>query len=190
MLDWLNQIDTSLFLFLNSLHADWFDPVMIFFSGKLTWIPFYLVLLYLIIRQYKWQSLILLLFIAALISLSDQLSVRAFKFVIERPRPCHEPDLQPLIYLALGRCGGAFGFVSSHAANSFAMAGFVWFLLRGAYPYIGWVLFPWAAVVSYSRIYLGVHYPGDIMAGALLGLAISWLVWQIYRRSCGAGRAC
>lgn len=190
MLDWLNQIDTSLFLFLNGLHADWFDPVMIFFSGKLTWIPFYLVLLYLIIRQYKWQSLILLLFIAALISLSDQLSVRAFKFVFERPRPCHEPDLQPLIYLALGRCGGAFGFVSSHAANSFAMAGFVWFLLRGAYPYIGWVLFPWAAVVSYSRIYLGVHYPGDIMAGALLGLAISWLVWQIYRRSCGAGRAC
>ncbi|HOI32904.1 MAG: phosphatase PAP2 family protein [Bacteroidales bacterium] len=190
MLDWLNQFDASLFLFLNSLHAGWLDPVMIFFSGKLTWIPFYLVLLYLIIRQYRWQSLIILLFVAVLISLSDQLSVRAFKFIFERPRPCHEPDLQPLIYLASGRCGGAFGFVSSHAANSFAMAGFVWFLLRNAHPIMGWILFPWAAIVSYSRIYLGVHYPGDILAGAVLGLTVSWVVWQIYRRSCGAGRAC
>jgi undecaprenyl-diphosphatase len=130
------------------------------------------------------------LFVAVLISLSDQLSVRAFKFVFERPRPCHDSDLQPLIHLPSGECGGAFGFVSSHAANSFALAGFVWFLLRQYYSKIGWILFLWASGVAYSRVYLGVHYPGDILGGALLGLAVSWLVWQLYRRSCGARIAC
>jgi undecaprenyl-diphosphatase len=159
---------------------------MIFFSGELTWVPFYLILLFLIIRKYQWQSLLILLFVAVLISLSDQLSVRAFKFVFERPRPCHDSDLQPLIHLPSGECGGAFGFVSSHAANSFALAGFVWFLLRQYYSKIGWILFLWASGVAYSRVYLGVHYPGDILGGALLGLAVSWLVWQLYRRSCGA----
>jgi undecaprenyl-diphosphatase len=149
-------------------------------------VPFYLILLFLIIRKYQWQSLLILLFVAVLISLSDQLSVRAFKFVFERPRPCHDSDLQPLIHLPSGECGGAFGFVSSHAANSFALAGFVWFLLRQYYSKIGWILFLWASGVAYSRVYLGVHYPGDILGGALLGLAVSWLVWQLYRRSCGA----
>jgi undecaprenyl-diphosphatase len=92
--------------------------------------------------------------------------------------------------LPSGECGGAFGFVSSHAANSFALAGFVWFLLRQYYSKIGWILFLWASGVAYSRVYLGVHYPGDILGGALLGLAVSWLVWQLYRRSCGARNAC
>ena len=190
MIEFLNQIDSSLFLFLNSLHIGWLDPIMIFISGKFTWIPFYLVLLFLIIRQYRWQSLVILLFITVLISLSDQLSVRAFKLVFERPRPCHEPDLQPLIHLAKGSCGGAFGFVSSHAANSFALAGFIWFLLKPAFPKIGFVLFPWAAIVAYSRIYLGVHYPGDILVGAALGMIIAWVVWKFYGLTCGARNTC
>jgi undecaprenyl-diphosphatase len=181
MIETLNQLDTNLFLFLNGLHAAWLDPVMVFISGKLTWLPFYLVLIAFIIRQYRWQSVMVLLFVALLITLSDQLSVRAFKFVFERPRPCHEPDLQPLIHLVNGNCGGAYGFVSSHAANSFAMAGFVWFLLQSSFSKIGWVLFPWALLVGYSRIYLGVHYPGDVLVGALLGLVVAWVVAQTYR---------
>ncbi len=193
MIETLNQLDTSLFLFLNGLHAAWLDPVMVFISGKFTWLPFYLVLIGLIIRQYRWQSVMVLLFVALLITLSDQLSVRAFKFVFERPRPCHEPGLQPLIHLVTGNCGGAYGFVSSHAANSFAMAGFVWFLLRSSFRHIGWVLFPWAILVGYSRIYLGVHYPGDVFVGALLGLLVAWVVVKIYgfvsRHWCGS-QAC
>ncbi len=152
MIEFLNQLDTSLFLFLNSLHVDWLDPVMIFISGKFTWIPFYIVLLVLIIRQYRWQSLVILLFISVLISLSDQLSVRAFKLVFERPRPCHEPDLQALIHLAKGSCGGAFGFVSSHAANSFALAGFIWFILKPVFPKLGLYCFPglrWLLIAGY-----------------------------------------
>lgn len=193
MIETLNQLDTSLFLFLNGLNAAWLDPVMVFISGKFTWLPFYLVLIGLIIRQYRWQSVMVLLFVALLITLSDQLSVRAFKFVFERPRPCHEPDLQPLIHLVTGNCGGAYGFVSSHAANSFAMAGFVWFLLRSSFRHIGWVLFPWAILVGYSRIYLGVHYPGDVFVGALLGLLVAWVVAKIFgfvsRHWCGS-QAC
>ncbi len=92
--------------------------------------------------------------------------------------------------MAKGSCGGAFGFVSSHAANSFALAGFIWFILKPAFPKIGFVLFPWAALVAYSRIYLGVHYPGDILVGAVLGLLISWLVWKIYGFTCGARNSC
>jgi undecaprenyl-diphosphatase len=137
-------------------------------------------LLYLIIKQFKWQSILILILVALLISISDQLSVRAFKYVFERPRPCHEADLQPLIHLAAGRCGGAFGFVSSHAANSFALATFIWILLRGIYRWTGYVMFGYAVLVSYSRVYLGVHYPGDILAGGLLGVLAGGLVYAVY----------
>jgi undecaprenyl-diphosphatase len=130
MMAYLNQLDTQLFLFLNSLHLPFLDPVMILISGKLTWIPLYLFLLVLIIRYFKWQSVMILLFVALLITVSDQVSVKIFKYVFERPRPCHEPDLQALIHLPTGNCGGAYGFISSHAANSFALAGFLFLLLR------------------------------------------------------------
>jgi len=153
---------------------------MIFASAKLSWLPLYIMLLYLIIKQFKWQSILILILVALLISISDQLSVRAFKYVFERPRPCHEADLQPLIHLAAGRCGGAFGFVSSHAANSFALATFIWILLRGIYRWTGYVMFGYAVLVSYSRVYLGVHYPGDILAGGLLGVLAGGLVYAVY----------
>ena len=130
MLETLLQLDRQLFLFINGLHHPLLDPVMVFISGKLSWLPLYVFLLFLIVRQFKWQAVLVMIFVAVLISLSDQASVKAFKFVFERPRPCHEADLQPLIHLAAGRCGGAFGFVSSHAANSFALATFIWLLLR------------------------------------------------------------
>jgi undecaprenyl-diphosphatase len=180
MIDFLLQIDRQLFLFLNGLNHPVLDEVMIFSSAKLSWLPLYIILLFLIIRQFKWQSVLILILVAVLISISDQLSVRAFKLVFERPRPCHEADLQPLIHLAAGRCGGAFGFVSSHAANSFALATFIWILFRGKYLWMGYLMFSYAALVSYSRIYLGVHYPGDILAGGLLGFFAGWFVYAIY----------
>lgn len=181
MVEWLNQIDTQLFLFLNGLHHPFLDPVMVFFSKKLSWLPVYLFFLYLIIKYYRWQSIMVLLFVAVLISLSDQISVKAFKFVFERPRPCHEEELKPLIHLVNGRCGGAFGFVSSHAANSFALAGFLWLLLRSHFKLIGIVVFTYAFMVSYSRIYLGVHYPGDIVAGGMVGFLIAVGVYFLFR---------
>lgn len=180
MIEFLLQMDKELFLFLNSLHTPVLDPIMVFISGKLSWIPLYILLLYVIIKTFKWESVRLLLFIGLLISASDQISVQAFKLVFLRLRPCHEPDLIPFIHLASGKCGGNFGFVSSHAANSFALAGFLYFLFKPTHSYIGWGMLVWAAVVSYSRIYLGVHYPADIFFGAVLGLIIAWLVWKLY----------
>jgi len=181
MLETLLQLDRQLFLFINGLHHPLLDPVMVFISGKLSWLPLYVFLLFLIVRQFKWQAVLVMIFVAVLISLSDQASVKAFKFVFERPRPCHEADLQPLIHLAAGRCGGAFGFVSSHAANSFALATFIWLLLRQHFYWVSYLLFSYAVVVSYSRVYLGVHYPGDIIGGALLGMASGWLVYAVYQ---------
>lgn len=180
MMAYLNQLDTQLFLFLNSLHLPFLDPVMILISGKLTWIPLYLFLLVLIIRYFKWQSVMILLFVALLITVSDQVSVKIFKYVFERPRPCHEPDLQALIHLPTGNCGGAYGFISSHAANSFALAGFLFLLLRRRASWIGVILFTYAFLVSYSRIYIGVHYPGDVITGSLVGIIISAVVWYFY----------
>lgn len=180
MIAYLNQIDTQLFLFLNSLHSPFFDPVMVFITGKFSWIPFYLFLIILIIKQYKWQSVMILLFVALLITVSDQVSVKAFKYVFERPRPCHEADLQSMIHLPTGNCGGAFGFISSHAANAFALAGFLFLLLRRHFSWIGIVLFSYAGIVSYSRIYLGVHYPGDVIVGGLVGTVISVAIWYLY----------
>lgn len=180
MLSFFLQLDQDLFLFLNGLHHPWLDPVMIFFSGKFTQIPIYLVLLYLLIKYEGWESLRILLFVAILIAISDQLSVKAFKDVFERLRPCNEPGLQPYIHLVGGKCGGRFGFVSSHAANSFALAGFMGLLFRQQLPKLFIWLLLWAFVVSYSRIYLGVHYPGDIIGGGLLGVTVGWSIYQLY----------
>jgi len=183
MIEALLQLDKELFLLLNGWHLPIIDPVMVFFSGKFTWVPFYLFLLGLIVYRFGWESIRILLMIAVLISLADQISVHWFKFPFERLRPCHEPELEGLIHLVTGNCGGRFGFVSSHAANSFALAGFVSLLLSPFYRWMSALIFTWAFLVSYSRIYLGVHYPGDIIGGAMLGWLISLLVWKLYHLS-------
>lgn len=174
MLDTLTQWDTSLFLFLNGHNSPFWDSVMLLISGKLTWIPLYLLLIYFIIRRYRVQSIWWLLAIAILVLITDQASVKLFKNVFLRLRPCHTPDLSGLVHL-VGRCGGKYGFVSSHAANTFGVAVFLSFLFSKRWVSISILL--WALVVSYSRIYLGVHFPGDIICGAILGAGIAIAVW-------------
>ena len=175
------NFDTELFLFLNGLHADWLDPIMTFISGKLTWTPFYLVLLYLVIKNYKKQSILIILGIILLIVCSDQVSSGIFKPLFERPRPCHNEAIKDLVHLPNGRCGGAYGFISSHACNVFALAVFMTNILKRYYRKIGWVMFVWASLVAYSRIYMGVHYPGDVIVGAAVGAIIGWLMFKAYR---------
>ena len=112
--------------------------------------------------------------------MGDRISVMAFKDVFQRFRPCHNPDIANLVHLVDG-CGGKFGFVSSHAANSFALALFTGLLLRKHYKYILPIMLFWAALVSYSRIYVGVHYPGDILGGAILGTVIGIFVYWLMK---------
>lgn len=175
----IGEIDRTLFLFLNSVNSPFWDNVMWVISGKLTWLPLYLFILWLFIREYGRRTMIILLFVIIAITVSDQLSVHAFKEVFQRLRPCHEPDLEGLVHIVRGKCGGRYGFVSSHAANLFNMAVFSSLLIRRRW-FTVFMLF-WAALVSYSRIYLGVHYPGDIVCGAMLGVLAGWLAWVAWR---------
>lgn len=179
-MDFITRIDTELFLFLNGLHVNWLDPVMTFISGTITWVPFYVVLLYLVIKNYKRQSIFIIIGIILLIVCSDQVSASIFKPVFERPRPCHNEAIKDLVYLPNGHCGGAYGFISSHACNVFALAVFITHVLKKHYTKIAWLMFIWAAVIAYSRIYMGVHYPGDVIVGAAVGALIGYAISKLY----------
>lgn len=182
MIEFIKHIDQELLLLLNSFHSESFDSIMWFISGKFEWIPFYLFLIFLIIKKFKKDSWIILIAIALLITLSDQISVRFFKNVFERYRPCHNIEIGHLVHLVNNKCGGMYGFVSSHATNSFAIATFILLLLRKDYKWITATLIFWASLVSYSRIYLGVHYPADIIAGAILGCLIANLLFYFLKK--------
>lgn len=179
MLEFLINIDKQLFLFLNGLHSSSFDHIMWWISGKTTWWPFYLALLAFLTWKHKWQMVPLVIFIALSVTVTDQTSVHLIKEVFERLRPCHETELQGLVHIVNNKCGGQFGFVSSHAANSFGIAMLLSLVVRKKWFWA--VMFTWAALVSYSRVYLGVHYPADIFGGALLGTLCGWLLFLLFR---------
>lgn len=122
-----------------------------------------------------------ILAVVVLIFLSDKISVYWFKEVFMRYRPCHNNDIAHLIHLVDG-CGGKYGFVSSHAANTFALAAFMGIILRKHFPKMLFWMLIWATVVSYSRIYLGVHYPADIVVGGMLGILIGYAVAFILKK--------
>jgi len=171
------QIDQQLFLFLNSANSPFWDKVMNFMSMRVVWTPLYIaILIYLGIR-YKRRFWIIILFIILAVVLSDQTSV-IIKNAVDRPRPCHESSLQGLVHMVNGVCGGMYGFVSSHAANSFNVAFLSLMFIKKRWYTVCIII--WASVVSYSRIYLGVHYPGDVLCGALLGAFIGWGVYRLY----------
>ena len=179
MLDFLENIDSELLLWLNSQHAHFFDQLMYFVSGRWEWIPLYAFLLGVIIWKYKWKSIWIVLAIAIMITLSDQLA-NFFKATVKRPRPCKDPEIGHLVLLVNDYCSGAYGFVSGHAANSFALATVISLLFRNKWVTTGMII--WAALVSYSRIYLGVHYPGDIICGAILGALLAWIIYTLLKR--------
>lgn len=152
-------------------------------SSKLFWIPLYLYFLYLLYRNYNWKlALWALLGVVLVVTVADRISVECFKEVFMRYRPSWNADLADRIHLVNGQKGGKYGFISSHAANHFAIATFLFFLLRRFYPRIGLWLFLWAALICYSRIYLGKHYPADIAIGAIVGILIAWLCHLVFRK--------
>jgi undecaprenyl-diphosphatase len=176
----INEIDSTLFLLLNSMHNHFFDYVMYWASNRWIWIPFYAWMLYRIYKLFGKKTITIVVLTALLITASDQLSSNAIKNVVQRIRPCHEAALQGKVHLVNNYCGGQFGFVSSHAANCFALLAFLFLLVRSRDKLLLLLLAAWAIVVSYSRIYLGVHYPGDVLGGAVLGIILGILFSIIY----------
>ncbi len=174
------ELDHKIFLVLNSLHTPFLDKVMWTVSMRVVWIPFYILIIWLLAAKYGKRVWIPLALVPVLVVLTDQGS-NLLKNLVERPRPCHEPALAGLVHTVKGHCGGMYGFVSAHAANTFGIAAFTIPLLQRRW--FTWTVIIWALIVSYSRIYLGVHYPGDVLGGALLGLvsggALAWIAAKL-----------
>ena len=177
MIEWLKKIDTALFLFFNSMHSDFSDRLWLFVTNIPTWIPLYLILILIIIKVFRRDSFYIIAGVLLVILCSDQFTSSFMKPFFERLRPCHNTDINDLVHVAKN-CGGKYGFASGHAANSFGIATFFWLSLR-SYLRWTWMIFLWALIVAYSRIAIGVHYPGDIIVGGAVGMFFSWLVFKI-----------
>lgn len=186
-MEWLEALDRDLLLWLNGWHAPWLDPVMWFFTKAAGSLPWFVAILLLLHKKYGWQTALAVAGGTGVVVLfCDRVSVELFKEVFQRYRPSRNLEIGDLLHLHIDDngnpyTGGWYGFVSSHATNFFGMAMYYWLWLRPAKRWVVLMLFGWAAFVSYTRIYLGVHYPGDIIAGALLGLGLGWLAYRIVR---------
>jgi len=173
----LVHIDQQLLLFLNSLNSPFWDRVMWIISGRLTWVPLYLAIITILAFRYRRKMYILVLMIALTVAGGDRLSV-LIKNTVKRPRPCHEQLLEGKVHIVNGKCGGIYGFVSSHATNAFSVALLSLLLIRKRWFSAGMIF--WALLVGYSRIYLGVHYPGDVIFGSILGAITGWAVYNLW----------
>lgn len=180
MLEELIQWDKEFFLFLNGLGSSTWDGFWLFMTGKWSAIPLYAVLLLLSIRLLGWKGCgLLLVAVALLITTTDQLA-NFFKYGVERLRPCHDEQLFEMMRLVKHSCGGKFGYFSAHASNSMALASFFSILLREKIKWMPLALLLWASLVAYSRIYIGVHFPGDVLTGLLVGLFFGWVYARLF----------
>ncbi len=175
----LIQADKELMIFLNGLGSTKYDSFWVFISEIWVWVPFYAMLVYVLYKNFRLNSFIfILLFVALGVTVSDQLA-SIFKNGLLRLRPCHDPSLQGLIRIV--KCGGPYGFYSAHASSSFFLASYLTFILKDKLKNITYVMFIWAAFVAYSRIYIGVHYPLDVVMGASMGFLLGGLFSTIAR---------
>ena len=179
MLDYLNDIDTDALLAINGMHDVFQDALWWMVSAKWSSMLIILALIWVLLHQNRRHALLALAMLVLAFILADQLSSGLIKQLVERLRPTHDPSLSDAVHTVNGYRGGMYGFVSSHAANSFAAITFIALLFRNRAVTIA--LAAWALLQCYSRVYLGVHYPGDILGGVAVGLLAGWLVWLLMR---------
>jgi undecaprenyl-diphosphatase len=182
MLDFLDALDRKVLLAVNQTHSAGLDAVMVSASNRFTWFPAYALIIAALIYLFRRRALLLLPLLIGAVALADSITSRLFKPFFGRLRPCHDSQLAPLLHLPDG-CGGQFGFLSSHAANSMALADFLQVVLPAKrYRSHKVTAFIWAILLSYSRIYLGAHYLTDVLGGAALGGLLGWGAAVAYQR--------
>ena len=171
MKDIINSLNLKLLIYINSHRSPFLDSIMFTLSSTEVWIPVYIYLLYIIFKEYKNKSWILMLTLAIMIILSDQLSTY-LKILFKILRPSHESYLKTILYISKAGPGGLYGYVSSHASNFFSLLIFMLVLLPNKYNWFKYLFTLASLLVAYSRIYNGVHYPFDVLRGIMLGIII------------------
>jgi undecaprenyl-diphosphatase len=180
MLDLLHKIDREIFLYFNGLHNEISGSFWAWITYAPTWIPLYILFVGLFIYHFKKDSIWVIIAVGLVAACTDQVTSSIMKPYFARLRPCHDPVLGLLANVITG-CGGKYGFASGHSANAFGFASFTWLALHRRWPWTG-LLFVWAAMVAFSRIMVGVHYPSDITVGALVGMAIAGLIFILLNK--------
>lgn len=178
MIEEIIKYDTELFLFLNNLGSESWDVFWRVITNKLTFIPLYLFFIYLVYQNYGLKKTIIVLVVAGLmIATTDQLA-NLFKNGFQRLRPWANQDLEGLMRLVVEK-RGVYSFFSGHAVNSMVIAVYIGLILRKKYYYLPFILLLWSFLVGYSRIYVGVHYPLDVLTGFLFGGLIGWGFYKL-----------
>jgi undecaprenyl-diphosphatase len=178
MLESLLSFDHSLFYTLNGQNAPWLDPLMFWASKSIVWLPLFAFLFYLCLKTFGWKTITVLAALALTLTFSDQLS-NLVKNDVKRLRPSNQPGMSEAVHIVNGYRGGEFGFYSAHATNTFAVAVFLLVLFQGRYRFLYVVLPGWAFLMTYTRLYLGVHYPLDLISGGVAGVLIGWFAGRV-----------
>lgn len=169
-------IDQDIFFLINGNHSTFWDEIMIFFTQAYTWAAFFILFIFFIIKKYKIKkTLVIFIFLIITIAFSDQLS-NISKEIIQRFRPTHEPAIKDIVHFALKK-GGLYGFFSAHASNTMVMAVLSSLIFKN--KTYNWLVFFWVFLIGYTRIYLGMHYPLDVIGGWIIGSIIGYCAYKI-----------